>query len=144
MPIDPELLKMGTNLIGLVVESGHGEITAEVEAALYEQAQNPEAMELYDGILNKEPLVFVRRFSAINVTCNQAAAQRGPRPRTRLEKYRGNSRKEPSPFQYHCTNSVFGLPVTKGCTARLREHEASCKFIRRGRRCSDSSKAICV
>lgn len=80
--------------------------------------------------LQTSQLDFVKRFSQINITNNQMIAFPGPRGGVgNLEKfgrYYGNSRDDPTAFQYKCSNWAFGCTYTNENRREVSSHEVSC------------------
>jgi len=115
-PIDP-----------VVLAQGYDPLAKEVDTALYDQIQKPAPVV---GELTSDPVTFVITFSKINLTTSQSLA--GPlseknRYLARWADQKGNSRDEPSSFQYSCKNEQFGCEYQHALRVQLTDHERTCK-----------------
>lgn len=127
IPIDPQLLASSKNLGDLLTGSTDNTMTAVVEEACFDQMQNPSPATSEIGLT---PVEFVRFFSKINVTCNQrlVPAHRKQIDLPFLERYKGNSRDDPTFFLYSCGNAKFECPYKSSSRVYLKEHEDTCKY----------------
>jgi hypothetical protein len=126
VPVDPQLMASGSNLASFLAGSDDATMTTEMETACFDQVQNPA---LVISTITSAPIEFLRRFSSINVTCNQSLVPGGSnRYRHRIELYKGTSRDEPTFFEYQCVNAVFRCPYKASLRVYLYEHETTCKY----------------
>lgn len=127
-PIDPRLLAAGEELGGIVAGSDGVVMTEAMEEAMTDQIQNPATIN--QDMIVASGIEFVRGFSRINVIRSQTIAMNKKNER-HLEVYRGNSRDEPTAYEFQCTNAGFGCTYKHAASCQVREHELICKITSR-------------
>jgi len=131
--IDPQLLQQSQDLSDFIVGTGNVATNPQIEGLVFDTVQGIASPP--DEVLTSDTLGFVRRFSAINISCNQTLVGWGKtasaaRVKTLLL-IEGNSRDKVTSFIYACQNQVHGCSYVNGNRVEIYRHEQVCTITSR-------------
>jgi hypothetical protein len=113
-----------TNLESVITGSSDAVMTQTVEMAIFDQMVNAAP----DTTSSYSQLDFIKKFSAINISCNQSLVRPERRTKEALANITGNSRDELSFFMFACKNAALGCEYRSASRNILSGHEMYCRL----------------
>jgi hypothetical protein len=128
IPIDPQIMQQSQRVCNVITGADAGATNPQIEDLLFDTVQGLASPA--GGVETCDSMSFLRRFSTINISCNQTLAGWGKKTALAKEKtlalLEGNSRDKVTSFVYACKNYVHGCTFANAFKVEVNRRVQAC------------------